>query len=239
MNQQQQQQQQYDPMIEFQAGVTAVLRSWSALRTAVETGWGGGERECQKKAEDLRRNIFEIMNGRKCPVPNFEIYDLSDNLAIFIEEEFSVTLEDESERQIAETIFQMYEECCNGNPTLARQMVTHANSAVAMNSQYPVKLITGEHDDDDSDDEMGTPATAAAAAAPIQEQQQQQQQQQNLAMLNPVDYISQPLFGKPIYQPNHPVQPSRQLGETTIQEDTPVEMDEDGFAPVQKGNRRR
>ena len=113
---------------EFQSGVTAVLRSWSALRTAVEKGWGGGERESQKKAEGLRRNIFEILNGEKCPVPNYEIFDLADDLAIYIEEEFSVTLEDDSERQVAETIFQMYEECFNGNSALVKSMIIYRPS---------------------------------------------------------------------------------------------------------------
>lgn len=64
-------------MEEFQAGVTACLRSWSALRTAVQSGWGGGERESQAKADDLRKNIFDIMDGSRCPIPNFDIQDLA------------------------------------------------------------------------------------------------------------------------------------------------------------------
>lgn len=66
-----------DAMEEFRAGVTACLRSWSALRTAVESGWGGGERESQVKADTLRTNIFDIMNGSQCPLPNFDVQDLA------------------------------------------------------------------------------------------------------------------------------------------------------------------
>ena len=95
---------------EFRAGVTACLRSWSALRTAVESGWGGGERESQAKAEDLRQNIFNLLDGTKFP-PSCDELDLADSLAIFLEEEFSVTLEDNSEQQVAQTIFKMYEGC--------------------------------------------------------------------------------------------------------------------------------
>lgn len=62
---------------EFRAGVTACLRSWSALRTAVESGWGGGERESQGKADDLRKSIFDIMDGSQCPLPNFDEQDLA------------------------------------------------------------------------------------------------------------------------------------------------------------------
>ena len=62
---------------EFRAGVTACLRSWSALRTAVESGWGGGERESQGKADDLRKSIFDIMDGSQCPLPSFDQEDLA------------------------------------------------------------------------------------------------------------------------------------------------------------------
>lgn len=62
---------------EFQLGTTACLRSWSALRTAVEAGWGGGQLECQAKAEELRRYIFQTMDGSQCPVPNLDPQDLA------------------------------------------------------------------------------------------------------------------------------------------------------------------
>jgi len=233
----QNQQQHYAPMTEFQAGVTACLRSWSPFRTAVESGWGGGERESQKKAEDLRQSIYEVLNGRKCPVPNYDVYDLTDSLAIYVEEEFSVQLEDESDRQVAETIYQMYEDCCNGNPALARQMVVQASSAVALNSQFPVKIQTSEHDDDDDEDMIDGSTTTDNL--PIEQQQQQHELLQPNSMIaySPADYINQPLFGKPI-KTTYPAKPSRQLGETTP-EDSPLEMDEDGFAPVMKGNRQR
>lgn len=62
---------------DFRAGVTACLRSWSALKAAVESGWGGGERISQEKADNLRTSILEIMNGQKCPIPNFDRQDLA------------------------------------------------------------------------------------------------------------------------------------------------------------------
>ena len=119
-------------MDDFRAGVTACLRSWSALRTAVESGWGGNVRESQNKAEELRRNIFDIMDGSKCPIPNFTVDDLQDNLAIYLEEEFSVTLEDNSEKQVAETIFTMYEQCCSGDVTFARHILSLADTAITL-----------------------------------------------------------------------------------------------------------
>lgn len=216
-------------MEEFKAGVTACLRSWSALRTAVESGWGGGERESQAKADQLRQSIFEIMNGSQYPIPNFDEQDLADNLAIYLEEEFSVTLEDDSERQVAETIFRMYENCGKGDTTLARQMVAHADQVVAFNAQFPVHVQSTEHDDDDDDEDMSdTPQTAAGTLA--------DQNAKVAAMHIPSDYSDKPLFGedKKIVVNTGPV---RQLGEK-LESVEEVEMDEDGFAPVKPKSRK-
>ena len=213
-------------MEEFRAGVTACLRSWSALRTAVESGWGGGERESQSKAEELRRSIFDIMNGSQCPIPNFDQTDLADNLAIYLEEEFSVTLEDDSELQVADAIFRMYETCCQGDTSIARQMVVYANGAVAFSAQFPVQLQTPEHDEDDGDDmavdqNMLSQTTATVSPAQIL-----------------VDYISMPLFGEPrkISANSEPV---RQLGDMEAVKGARIETDEDGFATVKPKGRRK
>jgi hypothetical protein len=149
-----------------------------------------------------------------------------------MEEEFSVTLEDDSERQVAEDIFKMYEECFNGNPTFARQFVAHAEGAIALNNQFPVKVQTTEHDDDD-DEEMtdGPPSIPLSTSV----------QQENSAALPfiPLSYSNQPLFGTTVKKLSAVTEPVRQLGES-IQEEPVVDIDEDGFAPVQaKGRRRR
>jgi len=213
---------------EFRAGVTACLRSWSALRTAVESGWGGGERESQAKADDLRRNIFELLDGSKFP-PNCDVIDLADSLAIYLEEEFSVTLEDNSEQQVAELIFKMYEGCHKGDPSLCRRLVAEADGAIAMNAQYPVQIQTTEHDDDDDEamtdsKSVNQPASLAPASGAI--------------MPTPATFSEQPLFGTPkkVQASSAPV---RQLGEAAPSEPT-VEVDDDGFAAVKpKGRRRR
>lgn len=226
-------------MNEFQAGVTACLRSWSALKTAVESGWGGGDRESQAKAEDLRRNIFQIMDGSRCPIPNFDATDLADNLAIYMEEEFSVTLEDKSEVQLAEVIFAMYEGCCGGNPSLALEMISKAENALAFSSQHPTIIQKTEHDDEDDDEEMMTspssdpiPAQASATAG------------SNFAATTTTtftpttEYLANPLFGQAKKKLDTPKEPVRQLGEAAAA-DPVEEMDEDGFAPVKPKGRRR
>jgi pre-rRNA-processing protein TSR2 len=225
---------------DFQAGVTACLRSWSALRTAVESGWGGGIRESYVKAETLRQNIYNLLNGRHT-ISSMDVYDLADDLAIFMEEEFSVTLEDQSEQQVAETIFQMYEDCSKGNPTLARQLVANAEGIVALHDQFPVQVQSNELDDDDDDDDMlvGTSTidgTSSETDVPINPLTGPP------SLLSPAEYAMQPLFGKlgdVKLATSSSSTPVRQLGESIPEEPT-VEMDEDGFAPVvTKGRRNR
>jgi len=136
---------------EFQAGVTAALRAWSALRTAAQNGWGG--LESKEKAEFLRSYIFEAFDYR-LPKAKLDIDDLEDHLAIYMEEEFSVVLEDQSERQVAQLILQMYQFCGKGDYTLSRQTVSSAANTVASNQKVSVQC-----DSDDSDDEMETTST--------------------------------------------------------------------------------
>ena len=221
---------------EFRAGLTACLRSWSALRAAVEGGWGGNE--SLAKAEDLRANILQHFDGTTCPPKSLTIDDLEDNLAIYLEEEFSVVLEDRSERQVADAIWRMYDQCmARGDVTLARQMVESAVNAMQQSSNYPVQVQSGEQDDDDDDDDMDTDdngmtddvaPTLVAVAAPA-------------AATNASEYAAQYLFGAPrpvrnLVADNKPV---RQLGEAAAPIAPVVEVDEDGFAPVVKRKGRK
>ena len=248
--QQQQQQQQELMMDEFRAGLTACLRSWSALRTAVESGWGGNE--SLKKAEDLRTNILEHLDGSCFPPRIITIDDLEDNLAIYMEEEFSVVLEDNSERQVADAIWRMYEGCHKGDPSLARQLVSVAKQALAASAAYPVQIQSPEHDEEEDDD--GVEDTDAADDDDDDEEMQDTTTTETAPQLTVVqprvgtgttakEYASQYLFGEPRSEkkPFVPTGPIRQLGETPIAEEQPAQevVDEDGFAMVATNKNRR
>lgn len=194
-----------DTVEEFRAGVTATLRSWSALRAAVESGWGGVH--SQEKAEELRQHIYDAFDGLS---PKMDQYDLEDNLAIYMEEQFSVVLEDDSERQVASVIYRMFEECLKGDVTLARQTVESAKRSEAIKNAFPVHVQSTE-DDDDDDDDMDTTSENSSTTAQ--------------------EYAAESLFGKAKKPPNEPLQPVRQLGEAAPAKQ-PVEIDDDGFATV-------
>lgn len=225
---------------EFRAGLTACLRSWSALRAAVEGGWGG--HDSLGKAEDLRNNILQHFDGSSATPRALTIDDLEDNLAIYLEEEFSVALEDNSERQVADVIWRMYEQCMQGNATLAQQVVQAAVGVMQQSASYPVQVqSTGEDDDDDDDDDddmaMETAdddnAMTSDAAAPTLVAMP------TPATINAAAYAAESLFGPP--KPQRPVvdeKPVRQLGEAVMAEPV-AEVDEDGFAPVVKRKGRK
>jgi pre-rRNA-processing protein TSR2 len=226
------------PMAEFKAGVTACLRSWSALRTAVDSGWGGNDSVA--KADDLRDNIYRVMNGQTAR-PTIELEDLEDNLAIYMEEEFSVVLEDSSEQQVAQTLFRLYEECVQGKIALAEQLVTTALNYDRQIAAYPVQIQSTEHDDDEDDDDddddddeamMDTDTTKAeqeTAAHDVAVASQQESPAAVVVTTSAAEYAAQSLFGKP-KKPKAPRQPKEE----------PVEpqMDDDGFTSVTTKRRK-
>lgn len=250
----------------FRAGVAACLRSWSALKTAVEGGWGGSE--SIEKAEFLRDhliNYFASNNSGGSPD------ELEDHLAVYMEEEFSVVLEDGSERQIADVVWRLYGQCARERRTaLAEQLVQSAETAAATlamalqktNPQLPLSgpvIQSSEFDDDDDDDtdeDMmlvdvdgdNKMESAAAAAAHVPAGDPTAPSSAAVASATQpftsfAEYASQPLFGPPKKKSfGNSSAPVRQLGEKApiAEEEAGPEVDQDGFAPVaKKGSRRR
>lgn len=148
---------------EFAAGVTACLRTWSALRTAVEHGWttsSGIE-------EQIRSTILSCFDGisRIPQKPLSTLYDLEDYLFAMMEDYYSVVLEDNSEQQIAETIMTLYDQCCfYHHYELSRQLVSVAMRNFGANHPpptstgavgLPTESILPSDSDSDDDDMVG------------------------------------------------------------------------------------
>mmetsp|Transcript_7853 Transcript_7853/g.8650 ORF Transcript_7853/g.8650 Transcript_7853/m.8650 type:complete len:226 (-) Transcript_7853:69-746(-) len=196
---------------EFRAGVTAVLRSWSALRTAVQSQWGGIE--SQAKAEYLRTYILDAFDYTKASSnPKLEINELEDNLAIYMEEEFSVALEDASERDVANIVWQMYHDCGKGNFDFARNIVLKSLQVTnnARQEKIVVKGADGESDNEDSDDEMMDTGTGATGSSS--------------------EFASQYLFGCP---PGETISSAPKAPKEKVK---PI-VDDDGFTTVTKKGR--
>ena len=200
---------------EFQAGVTAAMRRWSALRAAVEGEWGGPESKAI--AEDLRANIlekFQISNVKvksdgflKLPM---EVEELEDAISEYMEAEFSCLLEDESPKQVAMVVVEMFTKCFHGDFQLCRDLVEKARCEEASRSKSPVVVK-----------DMAEDVDAVGGGAEI--------------------YAAGSLFGNEEKKNSEKsVPPPRQLGESA--EDVNMEtdlVDDDGFAPVTTRKSRR
>ena len=247
-----------NPYTTFQGGVTATLRSWSALRTAVDQSWGGTE--SQSKADDLRNDIFNFFDGQSSK-PKMTLEELEDNLSSYMEEEFGIVLEDGSEIEISNLIWNMYEDCSKGDVRLAVRVVQDAiraeESMKMGNVKMPMNVIqSGEDGDDDDDEHMiddvdieqqhQTTATfvgSCSASSINNPPQQPQQQAMQIGMINTANnnnsiedvaktyYLSSStLFGSPP-KPKKELPPPRQLGEKPEEKPQP-QVDDDGFAMV-------
>jgi len=226
-------------LIHFRAGTTALFRSWPALKAAVESEWGGIESHA--KAEDLRTNIFEYYDGSKAEPLTLE--SLEDNLLLYLEEEFSVVLEDESERQVADMICRMYRDCSSGNFELVSQLVQKC----VKESGSKLKVSVQDHGELESDDEEDGGSNAAMMDSNTNEPNKPPLSDAVGALTN-IQYSLEfaktftegPLFagGRNIKPQPKNLPPPRQLGEP--EPETPkVELDEDGFAPVAPRRSRR
>jgi hypothetical protein len=81
-------------------------------------------------------------------------------LAIFMEEEYTIVLEDESEKQLARLILDLYEQCCfQHNYTLSRQRVQYAVSMTSRTNEKPVQIQSPCEIDEDDDDDVSVGGT--------------------------------------------------------------------------------
>ena len=234
-----------NPYTSFQAGVTASLRTWSALKTAVDQTWGGSDSAA--KANELRTIIFSYFDGTSPNPKNMTLYELEDNLHAYMEEEFGVVLEDESEREVADLIWRMYECCARGDCVLANRVVRDAIQAEELLKGSGLKSVIKNGDDDDMNDSSDDDKAAGDnddgndddAMNSSSTTQHEQNTAATTATTSALEYSSGYLFGGPS-KPKKELPPPRQLGETEPEKPMP-EIDDDGFAAVvtkKKGTKR-
>jgi pre-rRNA-processing protein TSR2 len=166
------------------------------------------------KAENLRLTIIESF----MPQPKWSLDQLEDYLILYMEDEFSTLLEDDSEREVARLICALFEQCIQGDFTLSRQLVSNSG---AVKSEKVVIQVEGELDDDNYDDMeiSGDSHTTDDTAMEIHTAK---------------NYAASLLFGSSSTTTRNEkknIPPPRQLGEPAV-DTSSIEMDDDGFAPI-------
>lgn len=168
--------------------------------------------------------------------------ELEDNLLEYMEDEYGVVLEDGSEREIANLIYDMYEMCAKGNVSLAHSVVQNAMKGEEILKQGNVKMSviqSGEDGDDDMEDDSDVEQDDNAMDNGVEGQQQQPMNDATTTNSNTdvmptaftlESYASGYLFGNGPPPPKE-LPPPRQLGDIEPDKPQPV-VDDDGFAPV-------
>ncbi|KAJ2385742.1 rRNA accumulation- protein [Coemansia sp. RSA 2559] len=98
----------------FIEGVDHVLSKWTALELAVQNGWGG--RNTLEKRENMVDEIVEYFDLQvRKKNTTIEPTEVEELLVQVMEEDFSVMLEDQSEKQVARLLCSIFAECRAGN----------------------------------------------------------------------------------------------------------------------------
>ncbi|CAN6853867.1 unnamed protein product [Brassica oleracea] len=128
-------------------GIGLILSRWTAMRAAVDNGWGG--RDSHLKAERTVSNVLDYFIRLKDPTIGF------DGLADILENglnELNTVADDGSLEEVTETLLDLYYECLEGN----YQRVEKLRVTSSQTSARVVKVSNGNDEDDDdeeSDDE--------------------------------------------------------------------------------------
>ncbi|KAL0642781.1 hypothetical protein Bca4012_041071 [Brassica carinata] len=128
-------------------GIGLILSRWTAMRAAVDNGWGG--RDSHLKAERTVSNVLDYFIRLKDPTMGF------DGLADILESglnELNTVADDGSLEEVTETLLDLYYECLEGN----YQRVEKLRVTSSQTSAKVVKVSNGndeDGDDEESDDE--------------------------------------------------------------------------------------
>ncbi|KAJ2629649.1 rRNA accumulation- protein [Coemansia sp. RSA 1290] len=139
----------------FIEGVDHVLKKWTALELAVQHEWGG--RDSQEKRDDMVEEITghfdNLVSKRQAP----EETDLQELLLDIMDEDFSVTLEDGSEKEVARIICTIFQECKQGNfatvDKLAEERDARERQQSTGRTAVTQSQASGQHAESDSEDD--------------------------------------------------------------------------------------
>ncbi|KAJ1984067.1 rRNA accumulation- protein [Dimargaris cristalligena] len=143
---------QHPNRVAFNDGMTILLTSWPVLKSAVDEDWGGPESSA--KRDWLIDTLVTYIGDRGNKT---EPEDIEDVMLQILEDEFGVTIGDESVYALAKFIIRMYKECIAGNHTMVQNL-----KAEAEKKRDALPLLTaqpGPEDDasgSDSETESGS-----------------------------------------------------------------------------------
>ena len=100
----------------FRRGVKAVFDRWTAIQLAVVNAWGGAESE--RKVNETEEEIAAWFASRK----RKDELELEDLLIEILGDDFNVSCEDGSPREVAKALWAMHEQCAEGTYDFVAQI---------------------------------------------------------------------------------------------------------------------
>lgn len=152
----------------FAEGMGYILTRWTALQLAIDFA---NHNPSANKQQELHGLLSDFFMGHGASVERDE---LADNLALYMDEEFSLMLEDSSEEQVAEAIVKLYRDIVQKGDTseLERLRQSVANKTAAA-TRAASQRINQDNDGDSSDDDyndgedgdcqMGAPSSSTTS----------------------------------------------------------------------------
>ncbi|RUS20418.1 Pre-rRNA-processing protein TSR2-domain-containing protein [Endogone sp. FLAS-F59071] len=134
--------------VAFTDGVSCIFRAWTALKLAVDLDWGGPD-SAEKRAwfVDIVVEQFQ-QKGKK-----LDAFELEDILSQIMQDEFSVTLEDDSAYAVSQHIVKIYNECIQGDYTSVNALRDMASSKAPEASRAANDDSDGGDDDEEEEGE--------------------------------------------------------------------------------------
>ncbi|XP_026191029.1 uncharacterized protein LOC34621608 [Cyclospora cayetanensis] len=105
-----------NPTEVFKRAVASVLAQWTLLNLAVEQGWGG--RESYKKRQLLYEDLVSEFKENK----SIDVEDLAEILCERLTRDFSVSVEDDSDLEVAQLLVDLHKETSHGCFDLAMKV---------------------------------------------------------------------------------------------------------------------
>lgn len=129
----------------FELGIALALYNWDDLTVAVQNGWGGPE--SADKRDFLAGSIAELFESNS----ETDGDDVADRLVQFMEDEFEVVVDDNSEVQVAATIMKIKLETLEGKFGMVDQL--YEGWKEKKDSALPPVQVQSQSDDEDSVDD--------------------------------------------------------------------------------------
>ncbi|KAJ2707428.1 rRNA accumulation- protein [Coemansia sp. IMI 203386] len=113
----------------FIEGVDHILAKWTALSLAVANSWGGPDSE--EKRDNMVDEIVEYFDNVVLKKQTPEPTDLEEILLDIMDEDFSIVLEDGSEKEVSKTLVTIYNECRTGDFTTVDKLADERDAREA------------------------------------------------------------------------------------------------------------